>query len=126
MRRLLLDTNVALWLLFGNRAAVSDTATKALLSEENSICLSAVSIWEIAIKKSLGKLKLAADWYPQLTGLDFEPVPVTAEHARTVEDLPWHHRDPFDRLLIGQAMAENCALVTSDRQFSDYGVEIVW
>jgi len=126
LKRLLLDTNVALWLLFGDRGALSATAITALSDEANRVLLSAVTVWEIAIKRSLGKLEIATGWHAKLTALDFDPMPITAEHAHAVEDLPWHHRDPFDRLLIAQAMSDQCDLVTADRQLSAYGVDVIW
>lgn len=85
-----------------------------------------MTVWEIAIKRSLGKLEIESGWHRKLVAMDFDPMPITSEHAQTVEDLPWHHRDPFDRLLVAQAMAERCGLVTADRGLIPYGVEIVW
>lgn len=126
MTRLLLDTNVVVWLLLGDRDAVSGTAAQALTDEGNAVALSAVSVWEIAIKRSLGKLEIEQDWANALARLDFEPLPVTATHARHVEQLPWHHRDPFDRLLVAQATVEDHALVSADPRLADYGVDVVW
>ncbi len=126
MKRLLLDTNVVVWLLLNDRAAVSRKAVRALSNERNAVSLSAVSVWEIAIKRSLGKLDVEASWANALTQLDFDPLPVTAMHARAVEQLPWHHRDPFDRLLVAQATLEDHALVTADARLADYGVDVVW
>ncbi len=85
-----------------------------------------MSVWEIAIKRSLGKLDIEPNWADALAHLDFDPLPVTAMHARAVEQLPWHHRDPFDRLLVAQATLEDHALVTADARLADYGVDIVW
>lgn len=126
MRRLLLDTNVVVWLLLGDRASVTDEAQEALREERNAVSVSAVSFWEIAIKRSLGKLVIEDQWARTLTRFGFDPMPVTAEHAEYVEHLPWHHRDPFDRLLISQASLEDRALVSADPRLSAYGVEVVW
>jgi PIN domain nuclease of toxin-antitoxin system len=126
VRRLLLDTNVVVWLLLGDRRAVSDTAKRALSDTGNTIALSAVSVWEIAIKRSTGKLRIDLGWAKELTRLDFEPLPVISTHAEAVEHLPWHHRDPFDRLLIAQSAAEGMALVSADARFTAYGVDVVW
>jgi PIN domain nuclease of toxin-antitoxin system len=126
LKRLLLDTNVVIWLLTGDRAAVSEHAAEHLLDEENSISISAVSTWEIAIKRSSGRLDLDSGWADVLLGLDFSQMPVTAEHAAMVEELPWHHRDPFDRLLIAQARCERCSLVSADSRLADYGVDVIW
>jgi len=126
VKHLLLDTNVVVWLLTGDREAVSQVATEALLNEENSISVSAVSYWEIAIKRSNGKLEIEADWARALGRLDFDPLVITSEHAAKVESLPWIHRDPFDRLLIAQAMMENHHIVAADRDIPGYDVEVVW
>lgn len=126
MTRLLLDTNVALWLLFGDRRRVSEAAVRALENEADEIVLSAASVWEIAIKRSLGKLTVADGWATALPRLGFEPLPVTALHAEAVERLPWHHRDPFDRLLVAQALVEDLVLVSADPRLVTYGVDVVW
>ncbi len=126
MKSLLLDTNVVIWLLTGDRGAVSAGALDALGDEHNPISASAVSTWEIAIKRSVGRLELESGWARALLQLDFGQMPITAEHAAKFEDLPWHHPDPFDRMLIAQAMAENHSLVSADARLSDYGVEVIW
>jgi PIN domain nuclease of toxin-antitoxin system len=126
VRRLLLDTNVVLWLLLGDRQRVPSRAVEALENEQNTVALSAASVWEIAIKRSLGKLTISDGWASALGRLGFDPMPVTALHAETVERLPWHHRDPFDRLLVAQASIESCALVTADRRLDDYDIETLW
>ena len=126
MKRLLLDTNVVVWLLLGDRGAVSRKAMRALQDERNGVSLSAVSVWEIAIKRSRGKLDIEPDWARALTRLDFDPLPVTSAHAQQVEHLPWHHRDPFDRLLVAQATLEDHALVSADPHMAGYGVDVIW
>lgn len=126
MTRLLVDTNVVVWLLLGDRASVSDTAQDALKDERNAVAVSAVSVWEIAIKRSLGKLRIEDGWATTLARLDLDPMPITARHAERVEQLPWHHRDPFDRLLVAQAALEDHALVTADARMTAYDVETVW
>lgn len=126
MRRLLLDTNVVLWLLLGDRERVSRSAVRALENVTNEVALSAASVWEIAIKRSLEKVTIPDGWAAALARLGFDPMPVTAVHAEAVESLPWHHRDPFDRLLIAQASVERCTLVTADRRLNAYGVDIIW
>lgn len=125
MNRLLLDTNVVVWLLTGDRKAVSKPA-EAALTAGDEILLSVVSIWEIAIKRSLGKLRLSDDWLTALRRLDFLQLPISGLHAEAVEHLPWHHRDPFDRLLIAQAQVEQCRFVSADARLADYDVAIVW
>lgn len=126
MTRLLLDTNVVVWLLLDDRDAVSPKATEALMDERNVVSLSAVSVWEIAIKRSLGKLQIEPRWTRALAQLHFEPMPVTSMHAERVENLPWHNRDPFDRLLVAQAASEGHALVSAHPKLADYDVEVIW
>lgn len=124
--RLLLDTNVVVWLLLGERTALSEPSAAALADEANPLSVSAASVWEIAIKRSLGKLEIEDGWAAALTRLDLDPMPVTARHAEHVERLPWHHRDPFDRILVAQASVEDHALVSADSRLGAYGVELVW
>lgn len=126
MRRLLLDTNVVVWLLLGDRGSVTDAAQEALEDESNAVSVSAVSVWEIAIKRSLGKLVIEDGWTRALGRLGFDPMPITAFHAEGVGKLPWHHRDPFDRMLIAQASLEAHALVSADPRLVAYGVDVVW
>lgn len=126
MSRLLVDTNVAVWLLLGARERVSQPAVQAMKNERNEIAISAASFWEIAIKRSLGKLTIEDRWAKALSGLGFDPLPVTAIHAEAVENLPWHHRDPFDRLLVAQASVEGRALVSADHRLAAYDVDVVW
>jgi PIN domain nuclease of toxin-antitoxin system len=126
VKRLLLDTNVAVWLLLGDRKRVSTEAVAALEDERNEVALSAATVWEIAIKRLLGKLTIADGWATTLGRLGFDPMPVTAIHAEAVEHLPWHHRDPFDRLLVAQASVEHRSLVSADRRLGAYGIDICW
>jgi PIN domain nuclease of toxin-antitoxin system len=126
MNRLLLDTNVAVWLLLGDRERVATDAVEALEDTNNQVALSAATVWEIAIKRSLAKVTLPDGWAATLGRLGFDPMPITAIHAAAVERLPWHHRDPFDRLLVAQALVERCMLVTADRRLASYPVEILW
>ena len=125
MTRLLVDTHVLLWLLLGDRDAVSERAEQALSDTGNAVSVSAVSVWEIAVKRSIGKLVIGDAWPLAITALGFDPLPVTALHAQAVETLPWHHRDPFDRLLIAQAAAEGHALVTADPRIAAYDVAVL-
>lgn len=126
MSRLLLDTNVAVWLLLGDRERVSQPAVDAMEDETNEIAVSAASVWEIAIKRSLEKLSIEDRWARSLARLGFEPLPVTAVHAAAVESLPWHHRDPFDRLLVAQAAVDGRTLVSADPRLAAYEVDVLW
>lgn len=88
---------------------------------ENTIFVSAVSLWEIWLKQSLGKLDLPADFEARLGEEGFENLPLTAAHTRGVARLPWHHRDPFDRMLVAQGNAEGLQLLTADVGMNAYG-----
>jgi PIN domain nuclease of toxin-antitoxin system len=123
--KLLLDTHAALWWL-ADDARIGDGVTRSLSDDTNQVLISAVVVWEVAIKRSLGKLDAPAGLAPTLLDAGAQPLPVTIDHAAGVERLPWHHRDPFDRLLIAQALTEDAAIVSHDEQFSEYGVTIVW
>lgn len=124
--KLLLDTNVVVWLLLNQRRSVPHDVADALSSPSASVLVSAASVWEIAIKRSLGKLRIDESWHRTLMSLDLEHLPVSAEHASGVEALPWHHRDPFDRLLVAQACAEDAVLVTADRTLDAYPAATWW
>lgn len=126
MNGLLVDTNIVIWMLAGERRRMTEAARHALEDDRRSIFVSSVSVWEIATKRSLGKLRAPPNWARSLRGIGLEPLPITALHAEAVEHLPWHHRDPFDRLLVAQATTEEMALVSSDAQLEAYGVEVIW
>ena len=124
--RLLLDTHVVLWLLLGDRSAIPEPVVDHLTQPANTVFVSAVSVWEIALKRSLGQLTIEDRWSHALDRLPFAPLPITAAHAAAVEKLPWHHRDPFDRLLVAQALVEEATLVTADRTLEAYAVPTLW
>lgn len=124
--KLLLDTHVLLWWLSGDSKSISNKAANAIGAGDAHVAISAVSIWEIAIKRGLGKLDAPDDLLDQLERSQVELLPITARHADLVASLPTHHRDPFDRLLIAQAIVEELALVTADKAFKRYDVEVVW
>lgn len=88
--------------------------------------LSAVVVWEVALKRSLGKLQAPGDLAPALLGAGAVPLPVSLDHAAAVEQLPWQHRDPFDRLLVAQATVERAALLSRDAALGAYGVTVLW
>jgi PIN domain nuclease of toxin-antitoxin system len=126
VRGLLVDTNVLVWLLLGDRARVTETARLALEDERDRVVVSAASVWEIAVKRSVGKLTIEDGWSRALTRLGFDALPVTSIHAEAVEHLPWHHRDPFDRLLVAQAKTERLEFVSADARLTAYGIDLVW
>lgn len=108
------------------RDRIGKKAGAALEATGARILISAVTVWEVAIKRRLGKLDAPADLLQQLERAGVELLPITARHADRVGMLPMHHRDPFDRLLIAQAQVENFTLVTADECMDDYGINVVW
>lgn len=121
---LLLDTHVLLWWL-DDSPALSETARSAIADADNLIILSAVVIWEIRIKQALGKLDISTDFYEIIQQQGFEIIPITPDHAYAVGDLPMHHRDPFDRMLIAQAKLEGFAVITHDAAFKRYPITVM-
>jgi PIN domain nuclease of toxin-antitoxin system len=118
--RLLLDTQVLIWWDGGDR--LTKKAMDAIRSADQ-VYVSAACGWEIAIKASLGRLTTTRSVVEAVASSGFEELPVYLTHAERLADLPWHHRDPFDRLLAAQALAEHLTLVTRDRIFGRYGVK---
>ena len=110
----------------GEASRISKKALAALGSEGVDPIVSAVTVWEAAIKRGLGKLEAPGDLLAQLEGAGVELLPITARHADLVASLPLHHRDPFDRLLIAQATLEGLPLVTDDELIRRYDIEVVW
>lgn len=123
--KLLLDTHAALWWLADDER-ISDEVARQLTDDTNQVLLSAVVVWEVAIKRSLGKLDAPPGLAPTLLGAGAQPLPVTLDHAAAVETLPWHHRDPFDRLLVAQAQTDGLTIVSQDESLVPYGVSLVW
>ncbi|RKU09195.1 PIN domain nuclease [Candidatus Poribacteria bacterium] len=121
---LLLDTCVLLWWL-DDPDLLSKEASTAMKEPDNQIIVSVVSAWEIAIKKALGKLESPDNLKEVITDAKFELMQIDYEHAWQVKNLPSHHRDPFDRLLVSQATVENLTLVTRDPKLKAYNVPIL-
>jgi PIN domain nuclease of toxin-antitoxin system len=126
LTRLLLDTHLLVWWMNGEASRISERGLAALGSEGTEPVVSAVAIWETAIKRRVGKLRVPDDMLRQIEGSGVELLPITVRHAELVASLPAHHADPFDRLLVSQAMLENLPLVSDDEQLSRYEVEVVW
>lgn len=122
--RLLLDTHVALW-------AIADSSrlslpVRAMMAAASEVYVSAASVWEVAIKRAIGKLDIDADRFARaVRDSGFLSLPVTDLHAAGVQALPLHHADPFDRLLIAQALAEPLRLMTADAQLERYSELVV-
>jgi len=123
--KLLVDTQAALWLLLDD-GRLSDTARQLLFDEEVDCFLSAASVWEAAIKRGLGKLDAPADFHIHMERNGTRGLPVYDRHAALVADLPPHHRDPFDRLLVAQAMEEGMSILSADRILRAYDVPVLW
>ena len=126
---ILIDTQIFLWALAEPKRLGKKTRS-LLKSKKNQLCLSAASSWEIAIKAGLGKLPLPQppDKYisSRMASLKIAPLDVKHYHTFIVYQLPLHHRDPFDRILIASAIAENFHLISADKQFRRYDIDLIW
>nr|WP_204331353.1 type II toxin-antitoxin system VapC family toxin [Geodermatophilus sabuli] len=118
---MLLDTHVLLWWL-GDDDRLTSTMRAAIADPGTAVAVSAASAWEMAIKAALGKLSVPDDLATELVHHGIDALPVTVEDGLTAGALPRHHDDPFDRMLIAQAMSRRLVLVTADRRFADYDV----
>ncbi len=129
MTRILLDTHAFLWLVTDDRQ-LSNLARTCFLDTHHEFYLSAVTSFEIAVKYSQGKLKLAEPprefIFNRIKANGLIPLPVTIEHSLVLADLPFHHRDPFDRLLVAQAMVEQIPILSADEKLSAYPVQRWW
>lgn len=127
--RLLLDTHALLWWLDGDRK-LPRRVRELIGVAETPVLVSAASVWEITTKARIGKLpgalSVAADVPACIASQGFSSLPISLDHAQRAGSLPGPHRDPFDRMLIAQAQAENLALVTNERIFDAYGIRRVW
>ncbi|NJK61205.1 MAG: type II toxin-antitoxin system VapC family toxin [Oscillatoriales cyanobacterium SM2_1_8] len=126
--KILLDTHTFLW--FINDSPELSSSAADLLESDVDLLLSTASLWEIAIKVSLNKLALPDNYEQfipqQITLNNIEILTITFDHLTVVSKLPFHHRDPFDRLLIAQSMSENLQIVSVDSRFDRYGVSRKW
>jgi PIN domain nuclease of toxin-antitoxin system len=127
--RVLLDTHAFLWLITDDDR-LSGNARQTFLNTENSLFFSAASLWEICLKKSLGKISLKDGWLQaiqeemEINTIQWLPIEMT--HCAEVTELPFHHRDPFDRMLIAQAIAEEMKLLSRDSRLANYAIELIW
>jgi PIN domain nuclease of toxin-antitoxin system len=121
--RLLLDTHALLWWLADEGLAAQ--ARDAIADPANVVVVSAASAWEISIKKALGKLAAPDDLERQVDIGGFTPLPISIAHGIAAGQLPRHHDDPFDRMLIAQAVEEGLTIVTRDKRFENYGVALL-
>lgn len=127
--KLLLDTQAFLWFVTDD-ARLSAAARTTIEDADNERALSIASVWEMAIKHALGKLQFTEPFpqfvTTQMAANDMALLAIGLEHAIAVASLPMHHRDPFDRLLIAQALAEKLVMVSSDGAMDQYGVRRIW
>ncbi len=121
---LLLDTHVLLWWL-DDHPTLSRKAKAAIADGKNLVFISAVVIWEIRIKQALGKLTIPQNFQKVLNAQPFEMLDITVEHAHEIGDLPAHHRDPFDRMLVAQTKVEHLTLVTRDIRLKKYKIPLI-
>jgi PIN domain nuclease of toxin-antitoxin system len=127
--RVLVDTHVFLWDLMEDRRS-SRKAKQVLSSDEHELVFSLVSLWEIAIKIKIGKLNTVGSSVAyirdEMNAYGMELLPIRYEHILQLEALPHHHNDPFDRLLIAQAVTESLPILSGDTVFQQYGVKLIW
>ena len=122
--KLLLDSHVILWALL-EPGKIAGTVAAEIVSPANLVFVSPASVWELEIKRACGKLDLPDDWVGALDAAGFVELPVLRRHAMTAARLPWHHRDPFDRMLIAQAQIQGLRFVSRDRVAAAYGVSLL-
>ena len=125
MSALLLDSHALLW-WEEDDARLSDRARERIERPDSAALFSAVSLWELAIKQALGKLRLPDSLTSRLAEEGFREVPVTAAHGLLAGELPRHHNDPFDRMLVAQARSEGLTIVTADPRIAAYDVPVLW
>ena len=127
--RILLDTHTFIWFIEGN-SRISPVARAMIEDENNEKLVSTASLWEMAIKSSIGKLPtrlpFASIIPQQIDNNGFEILPVATSHIIAISTLPLHHRDPFDRMLIAQAMTEALPIVSADVAFDAYTLQRIW
>ena len=122
---ILLDSHALLW-WEADDARLSDRARERIERPDSTALFSAVSLWELAIKQALGKLRLPDSLLSRLTEEGFQELPVTAAHGLLAGGLPRHHNDPFDRMLVAQASSEGLVIVTADTRIGAYNVPVLW
>ena len=123
--KILLDTHILLWWM-ANDPLLSEKARSWIAEPKNTIFVSAVAVWEIYLKQSIGKLRIAESFASALGNESFEPLALTARQASGVGELPWHHRDPFDRLIVSQCLTDDLPVISADAILDMYGVRRIW
>ncbi len=126
--RYLLDTQILIW-IFGEKDRLTMTTSQIIKDKKNKLCVSKVSFWEAAIKTNIGKLTLPFKLdvlANEVLSADIEISEIEIKHMSYLINLPLHHRDPFDRLIISKAMVDEIPIITSDEKFSLYDIERIW
>ena len=127
--RVLLDTHTALWMV-NEHEKLSSAAKTLLLNDEHELFISIASLWEMAIKVSLGKLSEmdggVSAFLAQMKNMPIEFFPITTEHIEIIETLPFFHRDPFDRMLVATALSNDMTILTVDSNIPKYNVSCIW
>jgi len=127
--KVLLDTHTALWMV-NEYEKLSPSAKALLLNEDNALFISIASLWEMAIKVSVGKLSELDGgmnvFLSNIEGMPIEILPVTADHVKIIESLAFIHRDPFDRMLIATAISNDMTILTADTDIPKYNVSCIW
>ncbi|MGB7375889.1 MAG: type II toxin-antitoxin system VapC family toxin [Rivularia sp. (in: cyanobacteria)] len=127
--KLLLDTHTFLWFIGGN-LNLSSTAKNAIENTNNQRFISIATLWEISIKVSIGKLKLGLEFTKlveqEVYGNAIEILEILPEHLDELVNLPFHHKDPFDRLIIAQSLVEDATLISKDAVFQSYPIKLLW
>jgi PIN domain nuclease of toxin-antitoxin system len=121
---LLIDAHVLVWWLAEDQALLPEVRS-AIADPANEVIVSAATVWQLAIKRAKGRIKIPADLSAAIDATGFSSVPVTSEDAETAAELPAHHQDPFDRMLVAQAQRLGAILVSGDAALAAYGVDIL-
>ncbi|GEM88066.1 type II toxin-antitoxin system VapC family toxin [Meiothermus granaticius] len=116
---LLLDSHIVLW-WFSNDERLTPNARR-LIEQADEVFVSAATTWELAVKTSLGRLRMPEGFLEVVVEQGFSHLPITEVHALAVQSLPWYHRDPFDRILLAQAIVEGLGLLSMDKAMAPYG-----
>ncbi|MGL4880369.1 MAG: type II toxin-antitoxin system VapC family toxin [Waterburya sp.] len=122
--KFLLDTHSLLWTVF-EPDKLSTEAQEIIVDQQNIICVSLISLWEISIKQNIGRLDIPKEFFEVVTTGGFEMLPLSIAQIEQYQKLPLHHRDPFDRMLIVQAKEQKLILITRDSEISKYDIKLL-
>ncbi len=125
MNAYLVDSHTLLWAV-GDPGQLSPTVSRVLADSDHRIFVSVATLWELSIKQNVGKLTVPDGFFDSLFQVGYERLAILDEHLAAYRQLPLHHRDPFDRLLVAQAQVEDLALLSRDAYLKQYDVEVIW